>query len=107
MVTQPVIYHSTPLGPSSLRFQVLPYGKRYTLASVDHREIEMIWLRDGEVAKTVLPLSGGRQPARSDAESQFSGRSIVFSLETGFKKPDRAYNHQTSAPGLDCVCAKC
>ena len=75
------------IGAADLRFQVHPHGETDTLASTEHEEIEVVWSKEGEAAKAVLPPSEGRQPARSG--SQPHGKSKI-SFPSRFMKPDRA-----------------
>lgn len=72
------------IGAADLRFQVHPRGESDTLASREHEEIDVVWMREEEAANVATPSSEGRQPALSDSQSRGKNRN---SLAAHFKKP--------------------
>lgn len=71
------------IGAADLRFQVHPRGETDTLASREHEEIDVVWMKEEEAANVAIPSSEGKQPALS--ASQTKGKSKT-SLATHFKK---------------------
>jgi hypothetical protein len=72
------------IGAADLRFQVHPRGESDTLASREHEEIDVVWMKDEEAANVAIPSSEGKQPALSDSQAKGKNR---MSLSTHFKKP--------------------
>ena len=71
------------IGAADLRFQVHPRGETDTLASREHEEIDVVWMKEEEAVNVAIPSSEGKQPALS--ASQTKGKSKT-SLATHFKK---------------------
>ena len=65
------------IGAADLRFQVHPRGEGDILASDEHEEIDVLWMKDEEAAKSEVPASEGKQPALSATQPKPKSRTSI------------------------------